>query len=88
MSGDKLRALEEGPKLGEPAAPQPDAEPPRFIKEVSLRWQGGKIVGLSIIGYLPGISVDVGLIANRFSFIILSDILSECFWLIGSRHEL
>ena len=36
MSGDKLRALEEGPKLGEPAAPQPDAEPPRFIKEVRL----------------------------------------------------
>ncbi|KAF0303161.1 Titin [Amphibalanus amphitrite] len=34
MSGDKLRALEEGPKLGEPAAPQPDAEPPRFIKEI------------------------------------------------------
>ena len=34
MSGDKLRALEEGPKLGEPAAPQPDAEPPRFVKEV------------------------------------------------------
>ena len=39
MSGDRLRTLEEGPKMGEPMSPETEAEPPRFVKEVSyLGW--------------------------------------------------
>lgn len=35
MSGDKLRDLEQGPSLGEPTAPEPEAGPPYFTKEVT-----------------------------------------------------
>ena len=34
MSGDRLRDLEEGPRMGEPTTPEAEAEPPRFVKEV------------------------------------------------------
>ena len=39
MSGDRLRTLEEGPKMGEPMSPEAEAEPPRFVKEVSQQRQ-------------------------------------------------